>query len=682
MRQDRTRLARRLMLAVLVVVTGAVAWSLRRPAPRPAPAEPGAPSPGHGTTVADGSLLRFREGKEKIQVKFRAMVGREGDATRLSGVEVSLPFVAEGRESRATITADDGLYQASPLRVTFRGNVHVKTDDGFELEGDSLKYWGDKERVFTRDPVRFRRGGTSGTAKAMEYFAGSGLSLQGEVRVRLEDGAGPPADVESESAWGSRDERVVRFEGGVVARQGARELRSRRLQLSLSPDLSTVERAAAIEDVDLVTAAGGGIPGSPASGGGTKRLQCRRLNVVFRAPGILQEALAVNSASLEIHPAPGEAPEKRRVSAPQLRFDFDEEGRLVSLQGLPARQTEAGAARFALLTTEPLPPSPEPKRSVRSDRFAATLDPVSGAVSGTTFDGSVQFEEPGRRAFAGRAVYEDGPGLVTLTGDPRIVDEGERSELRGKRIRLGTRERTVAASDSVRHTVTPKRGSARPGLLGGEEPAVLLCREFEYDPRTRTARYRENALLRSGKDEVRAPTIVIEEAADGTRRLTASGGTTSVLHPRPRKDASKPQKGAAKEPAAVEARSREMVYEEAAGRVVYTGDVEIRQGDIVTLSPEAVVTLTKDGGAVDRLLAGEPVEVRQGARRANGQRGTYTPADEKLVLVGEPVVLQDVDRRLEGRVLTFEVGSDRIRVDGREEVRTEAVFRRKEPPKP
>jgi lipopolysaccharide export system protein LptA len=110
--------------------------------------------------------------------------------------------------------------------------------------------------------------------------------------------------------------------------------------------------------------------------------------------------------------------------------------------------------------------------------------------------------------------------------------------------------------------------------------------------------------------------------------------------------------------------------------------VEIHQGDIVTLSPRAVVTLTKDGGDVEKLVAGDPVEVRQGVRKANGQQGTYTPADETLVLVGEPVVLQDVDRRLEGRVLTFEVGGDRIRVDGREEVRTEAVFRGKEPTKP
>ena len=264
---------------------------------------------------------------------------------------------------------------------------------------------------------------------------------------------------------------------------------------------------------------------------------------------------------------------------------------------------------------------------------------------------------------------------MTLTEDPRIVDEAEGSELRARRIALGTRTHGVTASENVRHTLAPRAKGSRPGMLGGEEPTVLLCREFDYDAATRTARYRENALLRSGKDEVRAPTIVLEQPAGGGRRLTASGGTASVLHPRP-------EAGATKEPAPVEARSREMVYEESANRIVYTGDVEIRQGDILTRSPEAVVTLTKDGGAVDRLLAGDPVEVQQGVRRATGQRGTYTPANETLVLVGEKVVLLDVDRRLEGRILTFEVGSDRIRVDGREEVRTEAVFKKKEPPKP
>ncbi len=74
--------------------------------------------------------------------------------------------------------------------------------------------------------------------------------------------------------------------------------------------------------------------------------------------------------------------------------------------------------------------------------------------------------------------------------------------------------------------------------------------------------------------------------------------------------------------------------------------------------------------------------MHQGVRRATGERGTYTPANETFVLMGEKVVLLDADRRLEGRILTFEVGSDRVRVDGRDEVRTEAVFRRKETPRP
>ncbi|HXY38577.1 MAG TPA: hypothetical protein VEQ10_02860, partial [Vicinamibacteria bacterium] len=96
----------------------------------------------------------------------------------------------------------------------------------------------------------------------------------------------------------------------------------------------------------------------------------------------------------------------------------------------------------------------------------------------------------------------------------------------------------------------------------------------------------------------------------------------------------------------------------------------------------AVVLLGPDGGTVERMLAGTPVEVRQGTRQAKGDRGTYTPKDETLVLVGDKVVLQEVDRRLEGRILTFQSGSDRIRVDGQEEVRSEAVLKRKEPPKP
>ena len=80
------------------------------------------------------------------------------------------------------------------------------------------------------------------------------------------------------------------------------------------------------------------------------------------------------------------------------------------------------------------------------------------------------------------------------------------------------------------------------------------------------------------------------------------------------------------------------------------------------------------------MVAGEPVEVRQGARRAQGARGTYTAREEKMVLEGPKVVLEDPSQRTEGRFLTFHAGEDKVLVDGREETRPESVFKR-EPPR-
>lgn len=675
MRRDRTKLVRRGLLALLLVVGGAVAWSLRRP-PTPAPSPRPSASPGQGTTVSDMTFLRFKEGERDVSIQARAMTGREGESTRFSDVEVGVPFVARGRPSTATILADECLYQPTPLRASFRGNVRVRTDDGFELESDSLKYWAAEGRMFSRDPVRFRRGRASGTARGMDYRQGEGLALNADVKLRFESDTAPPTDVEAAASNASPDERVVDLLGGVVVRQGSRELRSRNLQVHLDEDLQEIERAVATEDVDLRTRDTGATAGSleaaaPAGEERQRRLRCRRLDMAFRPGGVLQEAACDGQATLEVSPGPREPRETQRIAAPRLRFQFDEQGRLVSLRGLPG----AGAGRGTVVTTEPAPGSVGVPRRIQADAFEAQLDPEAGGLRAATFEGAFAFSEPGRRAWAQRAVFDDGPGQVILSGgDPRLEDDSQGGELRGKQIVIGTRSRAVSASGSVRHTIPPAAKGAASSPLSGEEPTVVVCRRFDYDPTARRARYEDNAVMRSGADEIRASSIVVEEPAEGRRRLAASGGVSSTLHPKTKQGASRPA-------APVGARSREMTWEESERRVVYSGDVELRQGDLLTKSPEAVVRLRAEDGAMERLVAGSPVEVRQGARVARGERATYTPADETVVLVGEKVVLQEGDRRLEGRVLTFQSGSDRIRVDGREEVRSEAVFR-KQPPKP
>ncbi len=644
-----------------------------------------------GTTIEDLAFDVYEEGELKLELKAHAMTGEEDGLQRFEGVEVTFSFLAQGEPSTATITSDECLYDANREHARFRGNVHVVTADGFELWTESLDYIGDEGRVTTEDPVRFSQGTTSGRARGAEYREESDrLELKKNVRLRFEDDEGGPAtEIDAARAQGSRQTRLINFGGGVEVRQGPRVLRSKRLQLILNAELEGIRKAAAIEDVDLRVRDSGEFPGAEPPGGGTRRLRCQRLNVGW-AEGVLQNAVASDNASLVLLPGPGDPPERREMEARHIRFTFDEAGRL-RLVTAGDWGRAGGRLRFVFgewgsavrkgagivtLTSRPVGGPKDAGRRVECLRFRATLDPVSGTLRSADFKGKVEFTEPGRKGWAEHAVYDEGTKLLRMTqGAPRIRDEGDGSELQAQQIDLSTATQSVVAVDSVRHEIRGRETRAEGGMLAGSEPTILVCQRFEYDSVKKTAWYRENALLRTGRDEVRAPLIVLEDPGPGQRRLWASGGVASFLRPRTKPGAEGGEEG---EPAAVQTRSKEMVYEEAAGRIVYTGEVEIRQGDILTLSPEAVVTLSKERDDVERIVAGEPVVVHQGVRRAEGRTGTYTPANETMVLEGDDVVLQDVNRQVRGRVLTFKVGEDRIRVDGQEEARTEAIFKNSE----
>jgi lipopolysaccharide transport protein LptA/LPS export ABC transporter protein LptC len=628
---------------------------------------------GEGTTIEDVSFFRFDEGEEKVQLNARAWTSQEDGVVHLEGVEVTFPFVAQGEEATATVTADECFYTARIEKALFRGNVHVVTSDGFDLTSDSLDYLGQAGVARTEDAVEFSKGAVSGSAVGAEYrTARDEIILKKRVQLRVEDDeGGPPTEIDAARAGGSRQTHVVRFGGGVEVRQGPRQLRSDWLQLRLSRELDRIRRASAGDEVNVFMASGADLPGAAVPTGGQRRLRCWRLRLVYHESGDLRRVEATKDALLEMLPGPDEPREKRRVEADQIFFDFDEEGRMRGVRTL----TGGRPLRHSVLSSEPLASAPGGTRRVESLRAFANLDPVSGALLSADFEEKVILTEPGRKAWAEHASYDESERrLVLQKGAPRIREEAEGSELQAERIEIATDTGNILALEGVRHTLE-REGEGGRGMLAGSEPTVLVCQRFEYDRAKKKAWYRENALLRSGQDEVRAPLIVLAEPAPGERRLNAREGVASLLHPRS-------AEGAESEPKPVRTQSQEMVYEEKAGRVVYRGDVRIRQGDITTLSPEAVVTLSEGGDEVQRIVAGEPVEVRQGLRQAKGQTGTYTPADETMRLEGEEVVLQDVDRLVRGRVLTFKVGEDRIRVDGREEVRTEAIFKKREPSKP
>jgi lipopolysaccharide transport protein LptA len=248
-----------------------------------------------------------------------------------------------------------------------------------------------------------------------------------------------------------------------------------------------------------------------------------------------------------------------------------------------------------------------------------------------------------------------------------VLDDEQGTELRAKAIEIKTEVGDVQARQEVNHVLRGK-SAVKAGLLGStENPTVITAGSFDYTARTKRAVYEDGALLRSGKDEIRAGGITITEGAGGKRTLEASGRVVARMQPK--------GEGATRAPAVVEARAADMVFDEARNRITYRGDVLIRQGDIQTKSPAATLFLNPDGGSIKTLEAGEPVEVQQAERKATGSKGTYTPSTETMVLVGDDVVLSDSSGRVQGRSLTFHVGDERVLVDGREEIRTQMIIK-------
>jgi LPS export ABC transporter protein LptC/lipopolysaccharide transport protein LptA len=668
MTPDRARLVRRGLLLAVVGVTGVVAATLRRPSEEPTrpPAPPASGTP--GTRTRQLEWQGFKGEREVWVLRAQDMAGPEQEEQHLVGVELTFEHTTKGRISRSTITSDQATFVRAQQKCQFQGHVVLRSkDDDLELTTEFLIYRGDKAIAKTDLPVAFRRKDVSGSATGLHYQAEGGvLELPADVVVRVQDEDAPPMEIRSARAILERESGTLQFEGGVRATQEEDVLTSGRLTLNLSEDSRTIYRALAVDDVDLRTASGRAFPGvrGAAGGGGPRHLTCRKLDVWVRANRALQEVTAGPDADLTLLPSPGEPPERRRIKARFLIFRFDEEGRLYEVQG----------QKDSFFAAEPLPPAKGTPRTVSAENVLARLDPVTGESQVFDFVKDVVFTRGGQKATAENGWYDGPKSLLILKGSPRVVDEEQGTELTAVAIDLGTETGDVAARHNVRQVVKARRG-ARGGLLGSpESPTLISCRFLDYQAGTKTGRYRDDALLRSGADEVRAGEIQVAERADGRRRLTASRDVSSLFEPK----AEPGQKVAER----VAARAQEMVYDESTAEVVYAGDVVLRRGDLLTRSPKATLSLTADGRDLRKLVAGEPVELRQGERVLTGRRATYTPADETVVLVGDQAVLKAPDQEVRGRSLTLKLRDDTILVDGQALGRTETIIRNRRPESP
>ena len=250
------------------------------------------------------------------------------------------------------------------------------------------------------------------------------------------------------------------------------------------------------------------------------------------------------------------------------------------------------------------------------------------------------------------AHYEEAGQVLSLATEARVLDEGQGSDLRADGIELRGKSGDVSARGKVRHQITPKSKtttgpfgrSPGPGLAG-DEPALRLR------PHPRTARYQENALLRSGDDEVRAPR---HHARGSAPRASADDGERRRrLRPAPAR-AKRGRGRTSRRGGAGADRHAQQGDGLRGGREhgrLHGRRRDPRRATSQTKSPEATVPLDADGsGHQDRSWRASPWRCDQGQRRANGERGTYTPATRRWCSVGEKVVLQGPEAAARGPI--------------------------------
>jgi LPS export ABC transporter protein LptC/lipopolysaccharide transport protein LptA len=657
------RLLRRLLLTVVLAVVASVVWTYRRSSEARTPASEPTPAAAAGDTRTENLVFKKFQGERLAwMLAAREMVGKEGEEMRLRGVDFSFSYVSQGKPGKGNIVADACTYTPNVQRALFEGNVVVTTEEGFELRTDALIYRGDKGVAKSDRAVQFKRKDVSGSSTGFTYMAEEGsLELDADVVVVVQDEANPATEIRAARATLVREEKTLRFLGGVTVKQAADVLTAQRFETDFGDD-HVIYRARAIDDVVLKTA--GSLPGTAgvAGAGGPRDLRCRKLDLWFRPNRLLQEATAGPDAELTLMPGPKDPRERRRLGARFLAFGYDEQGRLQEVRG----------QKDSWMRAEPLAPGKGEARRLAAQSFIARINTTTGAAEYIEFTKDVQFEEGTRKATAQKAYYEGATQMLSLKESPELLDTREGSTLVAEAIDIGSRSGDIAARHDVQHVLRRKGGG---GLLSGSgQPVLVSARFFDYDGRTKVGIYKQDALLRAGKDEVRGSEIRLIEK-DGLRRLEASGGVVTLLHPR--------REGAAAAPAPVDGRSRDMVYDEAKRELLYRGDVAIKQGVVSIRGPQATIELTADGADVRTMRAGEPVQVEQGERKAQGARATYDPRAGTMALEGEPVTLVDARQHVQGRAVTFNLGDDRVVVDGQEQARTQTVIRsRREPPRP
>jgi LPS export ABC transporter protein LptC/lipopolysaccharide transport protein LptA len=678
--------ARLVMAAIAIAVIAVVAYTMR---PRETVAPPEKITridPTAKIETTSGDVIQFKGEKQNIRIEFKSQTTNTDGETKLHGVQI----VSENREGRSyTVTGREAFVGQQNSSYDVRGDVKLETSDGLVANGQHATYVDVEKIVRVPGAVTFKRGRMSGTGIGFTYDEQRDTMWildKADIKFAAEGTAGAMAFTAGAFGFARRD-RYMRLEKTLHIDREGQQIDATESTVRLFPDR---------DEPDYLELRGGSkITGGPGDKA-LRSMSANDINIDYADDGrTMRNATLAGNGAIELKPQQGAT--GQRLSGNFMEIGLEPDGSVRSLstrdavtavlpatKDAPARTirstalTAAGNAHgLSQMTFSEGVEYREAATKTRGARIAkaksldARLDPAAGTLLDARFSGNFDFVDGPMRALSNDAVYNVVAGTLALTGKditPEIKDES--LTLLASTIDVTLDPRKMLAKGNVRSTLLPPKKPAgnvqatrRPALLGDKEPVNILSTTLTYDEANKRAEYTGQTRLFQGATSINADKLTLDEAKGD---LTATGKVVTNLEIK-----SKQAEAGAKSKPTI-GRAEAFSYADDSRMATYTTNAQFdgEQGHLSAVKIE--LQLAKGENALDKLEANGAVNAIVDKRTVTGTRLTYSPAEDNYVVVGAPVKMIDAEcQETNGKKLTFWKASDRVVVDGNDEVRTQ-----------
>ncbi len=676
-------------LAVVAVgVIGAVGYTLRPREARVSPPPIERLDPKATVETRGGDVIQLKGSRQDARIEFESQVTYETGDTKLMGVKVSV----DNRNGRNyTITGKEAQVGKDQASYHLKGDVKLETNDGLTAFAEQATYTEAEKIVRAPGPVRFTRGRMSGTGIGFTYDEQRDtLWLLDQAVIHVEpNGTSAAMDVTSGAFGFARADHYMRFERTMHMDRGGQ---------IIDADEGVVHLFADRDEPDLIELRGNSQVSGGAGMGALQSMSARDVTLDYGDDGrTLQQATLAGQSAIQLAGKGGAA--GQALKGEFLDISLAPDGSVSNLSSrqnvtvtLPGtRDTAARTIRSNVLTatggaqglsgmrfTEGVNYTEAATRTqgarvARAQSLDTKLDPAAGALQEATFTGAFQFTDGPLTATSNLATYRIVAGTLALSGkqgaaDPQIKDEALTIEAATINVTLSPRK--MVAKGKVRSALMPPGQSAgaagqgkRPGLLGDKDPVQIIAESLTYDEAQRRGEYQGQVVLLQDQTQINADSLTIDESKGDLLAVGKVITSLAIV----RKDATP----STPSPSTI-GRGGSFTYTDQGRRAVYQ-TAAILDGESGNLRAEKIeIVLAPEENSLSRLDAMEKVTALVDKRTVTGARLSYVPADEKYVVNGAPVTMVDADcQELSGKTLTFFKASDRVQVDGNDEVRTQ-----------